>query len=258
MQPIEVVPYDPSWPKLFEAEADKISQALGKNCVVIYHVGSTAVPGLMAKPFIDIITVVKDLEYVIKPIENLGYQYKGEINIPFRKYFSKKDEVGRVHLHVYEEGNPEIELNLRFRDYLRSSEKARSEYNKLKIDLLNQEKSHSKNNSRFSGYTLGKDKFIKNILNKSGFDGLCMRFCTHYDEWEVARNFKEKHQLVIELNNDSKDHLHFVFYKGTEIVGYAYVQLLPDHKVDISTEINDRYKEHFLKQLNRWIEQHGN
>lgn len=91
-----VVPYNPSWPCLFEEESQRITKTL--NCIEIHHVGSTSIPGLKAKPVIDMIVVVKDLTQTIEPLESLGYKYKGEYNIPFRKYFSKSLPI-KAHLH---------------------------------------------------------------------------------------------------------------------------------------------------------------
>ena len=115
---IKVVAYDPHWPKQFEFEATKIKEVLGGNCVSIYHVGSTAVPGLPAKPKIDIIAVVQRPVDAIKSLETIGYDYRGEFNIPMHYGFSKREQIS-VNLHVYQQGNPEVELNLTFRDYLR-------------------------------------------------------------------------------------------------------------------------------------------
>src|SRR5580698_1970268 len=85
---IEVVPYNPEWPQMFEAEAALIKKALGDNCIAIHHIGSTSIPGLSAKPIIDILPVVKDILKVdAKPIEALGYQAKGENGMAFRRYF---------------------------------------------------------------------------------------------------------------------------------------------------------------------------
>ncbi len=101
---IEVVPYDPDWPEVFEATSKLIFQALGQNCVAIHHVGSTAVPGLITKAKIDIIAVVKDTALVAQALEPLGYQYKGEYNIPFRLFFAKRGGSPEINLHVFEEG----------------------------------------------------------------------------------------------------------------------------------------------------------
>ena len=123
-----------------------------------------------------------------KPLEivlgQIGYVYKGEFNIPFHSGFSKPG----VNLHVYPPENPEIELNLHFRDYLRAHPEAVEEYAALKKQLVSQPASHQKQ-GRFTGYNLGKDAFIKKILGLSGFNGLCIRYCTHHDEWAAAKAF---------------------------------------------------------------------
>ena len=84
---IEVVPRNSNWPKLFEAEADLIKQKLGDNFLEIHHVGSTSVPGLCAKPIIDIILVLRNSAESIAPLESIGFKFRGEMNIPFRSYF---------------------------------------------------------------------------------------------------------------------------------------------------------------------------
>lgn len=117
MKHIDVLPYDPNWPMQFEFESAAIKKVLGNNCVVIHHIGSTSVPGLTAKPKIDIIVVVRDPISVIEKLETIGIQYRGEFNIPLHYGFSKRGTVD-LNLHVYQEGHPEIELNLLFRDYL--------------------------------------------------------------------------------------------------------------------------------------------
>jgi GrpB-like predicted nucleotidyltransferase (UPF0157 family) len=123
---IIVTPYNPDWPNTFESEALKIKETLGENCIAIHHIGSTSVPGLLAKPVIDMIGVVRDPDKAIQSLESLGFKYKGEYNIPMRFYFNHSEGV-ETNLHVYEEGHPEIELNLIFRDYLRNHEYAREE-----------------------------------------------------------------------------------------------------------------------------------
>lgn len=93
---IEVVPYDPNWPNIFETEATKIKQALGNNCIAIHHVGSTSVPGLAAKPIIDIVPVVQNIIAVdqnTNVMEALGYEAKGEYGMLFRRYFQKRDSM---------------------------------------------------------------------------------------------------------------------------------------------------------------------
>lgn len=91
-QEVVVVPYKNEWPALFETEAMLIKQALGDNCLLVHHIGSTAVPGLASKPIIDILPVVKNIlhvDQVTSAMEQLGYEAKGEYGIPFRRYFQK-------------------------------------------------------------------------------------------------------------------------------------------------------------------------
>ena len=127
---------------MFEAEAIKIKEALGQNCVAVHHIGSTSVPGLAAKPKIDITMVIKPftpLEWSVNAmtniLESLGYTYKGEWNVPFKYGFTKRGDIN-VNLHVHEEGHPEIEVLLLFRDYLRKNDKERDEYAALKDEIL--------------------------------------------------------------------------------------------------------------------------
>ena len=267
---IEVVPYDSNWPRLFEEEATKIKQALGENCIAVHHVGSTSVHGLCAKPKIDIILVVKDRAITTQNLETIGYRYRGEFNIPLHLGFTKRNQIPEVNLHVYEEGNPEIELNLLFRDYLRTHPEAREEYANLKLNLIKQDSSHRKMNARVSAFNLGKDTFIKKILDQAGFKGICMRLCTHDDEWEAARNFRQKYFFDKEPIDDPytwtfdhKDHAHLILYKGIEIVGYAHIQLWPEQRAALRIIVIDEHFRgqgfggHFLKLCERWIKQQG-
>ena len=185
MKHIEVVQYNDDWPKMFEQEAASIKQALGNNCIEIHHVGSTSIPGLSAKPIIDIIAVTKVPENTIEPLKSLGFEYKGEYNIPMHFGFNKKEDT-QVNLHVYEQGNPEIKLNILFRDYLRAHPEACQEYAELKNNLLLQKPSYEKNNRLVTGYNMGKDAFIRNILDKAGFNEIRIVRCAHYHDWEES------------------------------------------------------------------------
>ena len=136
-RPIRIVDYDPLWPKLFEREAEKIRTALSNQALMIEHVGSTAVPGLAAKPVIDIVLVISDsanepsytpaLEtagYVLQLREPSWYQHR---------LFKGSDP--DVNLHVFSEGCPEIDRMLVFRDWLRSNEDDRRLYERTKREL---------------------------------------------------------------------------------------------------------------------------
>lgn len=155
---IEIVEYDPKWPEIFEREARPIQKALGENCLALEHFGSTAVPGLCAKPKIDILAVVKDLSFLpIEALEGIGFENRGEV-IPSGRYFCKPI-VPRIHLHVFQEGNSLVEQNLKFRDHLRANPKDRAAYAKLKKELAA---------DHFDGmsYCHAKTAFINQILQK--------------------------------------------------------------------------------------------
>lgn len=120
--PLEVVAYDPEWPGRYEREAERVRAALGP--VELEHMGSTAVPGLAAKPVVDISVGLERLELPAAPIaamERLGYEYLGENGLPGRLFFSK-DEAGRraYHVHVVELGGEHWHRHRAFRDYLRA------------------------------------------------------------------------------------------------------------------------------------------
>jgi GrpB-like predicted nucleotidyltransferase (UPF0157 family) len=131
---VQVVPYDDAWPALFEAEAAQIRAALGGELRVIEHVGSTSVPGLAAKPVIDIAISVESLDDLdIGAVEALGYSYvpKFEEELPNRKYFTRGD----YHAHVYEREHEEFMDYVRFRDYLRTHPEDARAYGELKLAL---------------------------------------------------------------------------------------------------------------------------
>ncbi len=121
---VELVPHDPRWAALAAAESRALAAALQDILVVVHHIGSTAVPGIRAKPIIDLIPVVRGLDLLDEKrpqIEALGYGWRGEYGLPGRRYCFKDDPAtGRrlCQLHCYDDGNPEIARHLAFRDYL--------------------------------------------------------------------------------------------------------------------------------------------
>jgi GrpB-like predicted nucleotidyltransferase (UPF0157 family) len=155
---IQIVPYDPRWPRIYDGEAALITKALGDNFLAIHHFGSTSVPGSSAKAIIDMLAVVKDFSRVdISNLEKLGYENRGEL-IPSGRYFPKKKP--RIHLHLFEKGNPLIEHNLMFRDWLRTHGEDRDAYSKIKKDLA------SKHTDGMS-YCNAKTEFINTIIEKA-------------------------------------------------------------------------------------------
>jgi GrpB-like predicted nucleotidyltransferase (UPF0157 family) len=134
---IELVDYDPAWPGLFEREAEKIRAALGERVLGLEHAGSTSVPGLAAKPIIDIVLTVADSAdegAYVPPLEAAGY----ELRIRERDWYEHRALKGtdpKVNLHVFSDGCPEIERMTTFRDRLRTNPADRDLYERTKRDL---------------------------------------------------------------------------------------------------------------------------
>ena len=134
---ILVADYDPRWPEMFLIEAERIKAALGDRALRIEHTGSTSVPGLAAKPILDILLVVRDSsqEDEYAPfLESAGYVLR--IREPdWHQHRIFKGEREAVNLHVFSEGCPEIDRVLMFRDWLRQSPADRDLYARAKRDL---------------------------------------------------------------------------------------------------------------------------
>lgn len=135
---VELVPHDPAWAAAAEAEAAAIRETLGAIVLAVHHIGSTAIPGICAKPILDLIPVVQSLETLDKrrrSMEALGYEWLGELGLPRRRYCRKDDPVtGRrlVQLHCYAAGDPEIGRHLAFRDRLRADPRLSRAYEREK------------------------------------------------------------------------------------------------------------------------------
>lgn len=266
---IEIVPYDPNWLHVFEQEAKLIRQALGDNCLTIHHIGSTSVPGLAAKPKIDMIAVVQDPLSVRDQLEKIGIQYRGEYNIPLHYGFSKRGDID-LNLHVYEEFHPEIELNLCFRNYLRNHPNKRDDYARLKEDLIQDESSFYKENSPFTNYTLRKGDFIREVLREAGFNKTRILKCNDDTEWATAKHFRNTYFFGPHDIDDPytwtfnhEEHAHLVLYQGIEIIGYAHIQFWPDKRAAIRIIAVDENKRdqnsgsRFLALVEKWLKSLG-
>jgi GrpB-like predicted nucleotidyltransferase (UPF0157 family) len=136
---IKVVPYDPDWPNLFEIEADRIAAVLGQEVVTIHHIGSTAIPGISAKPIIDILVEVRDIDKVDNfdgEMAEQGYRPQGEFGIPGRRFFIKGDDADRTHhIHVFQTGHSRTARYLDFRDYVIAHPEHAQAYSRLKEKL---------------------------------------------------------------------------------------------------------------------------
>jgi GrpB-like predicted nucleotidyltransferase (UPF0157 family) len=262
---IEVVPYNPDWPLMFEEEAALLKQTLGNHCLDIYHIGSTSVPGLSAKRDLDIACVVDKLDSSLI-LENIGYIFKGEINIPLRNFFSKNTERSKVNLHVVEAGHHFIPLNLCFRNYLRAHDDARDAYQKLKYELLSDPASFERIQGRFSRYALEKHGFIQSILDKADYKNLGAVFCMHYREWDTAKMFRQKYffdQVPIAdpftWTFNHPEHAHLIFSQGTNIIGYAHLQFWAQNRAAMRIIVLDELSRNkglggqFLSLCERWL-----
>ena len=161
---IRVVPCDPGWPERFREEAASIASVFGGELLSIHHIGSTSIPGMSAKPIIDIMPVVRDISKVEisneRMIEN-GYTPMGEYGITGRRFFIKDPEVRTHHVHTYQTDNPEVKWHLDFRDYLIAHEDDARQYAQLKATLAEQHRFD------LEAYTQGKARFIKGVLAKA-------------------------------------------------------------------------------------------
>ena len=135
---VEVVGYDGEWPQKYRAEKRELERVFGPVAVCFHHAGSTSVPGLAAKPVIDIFVEVCDLNRVdsLHPkMERLGYEPMGEAGIPNRRFFRKGGNQRTHHVHCFLTGGKEIQRHLAFRDYLRNHPHRAEEYGTLKTKL---------------------------------------------------------------------------------------------------------------------------
>ncbi len=142
VEPVFVVPHDLRWPSLFALERSRVEAAVGPWVEAVEHVGSTAVPGLDAKPVIDLMAGVRDVRSAvrcIRPLEEIGYSYWAENPNPDRMLFVRFANAARAsrthNLHVVEVGGDLWNDRLVFRDHLRSHPEAAREYARLKHAL---------------------------------------------------------------------------------------------------------------------------
>jgi GrpB-like predicted nucleotidyltransferase (UPF0157 family) len=142
--PIELADYDPAWPQLFEREAARIRAVLGGRAVLIEHAGSTSVPGLPAKPLIDIVLAVPDTTDEPSYVPDLtAAGYRLTIREPdwFEHRLFKGPDTN-INLHTFTAGTPEISRMLRFRDWLRAHDDDRDRYAAVKRDLARRQWRH--------------------------------------------------------------------------------------------------------------------
>jgi GrpB-like predicted nucleotidyltransferase (UPF0157 family) len=161
--PVHLAEYDPAWPQLFTHEAARIKRLLGETAKRIEHVGSTSVPGLAAKPIIDVVMEVTDSSdenaYVVQ-LESQGYELR--IREPdWYEHRVLKGPDTDVNLHVFTIGCPEVERMLKFRDHLRATPSDRELYETAKRDLAKRHWAFIQN------YADAKTEIIETILARA-------------------------------------------------------------------------------------------
>jgi GrpB-like predicted nucleotidyltransferase (UPF0157 family) len=161
--PIQIVDYDPEWPHLFAREAERIRVALGDRVLLLEHVGSTSVPGLAAKPRIDILLVVPDSSNepaYVPALESAGYVLRiREPDWYEHRLFKGPDT--DINLHVFSAGSPEIERMLLFRDWLRHNPSDRQRYENTKRELARKDWKYTQN------YADAKSAVVEEILARA-------------------------------------------------------------------------------------------
>lgn len=161
---IEVEPYDPRWPDLFAQEATVIGEIAPECICGIHHIGSTAVPGLAAKPVIDLMLEVTDLTWLDqfdREMEVLGYVVKGEFGIPGRRFYLKGLWERTHHVHAFRKASSGSMRHLALRDYLRAHPQEAAAYGALK----------AKNAAKFrhdnDGYCAAKHEFVSSLEQRA-------------------------------------------------------------------------------------------
>src|SRR5215469_12549527 len=161
---VTIEDYDPRWPRLFEMLRVRIAVVLDEMAISIEHVGSTAVPGLAAKPIIDIDVLIRssaDLPVVIRKLADLGYEHRGDLGVRGREAFRANAAAVRHHLYVCPPGSREYEQHIAFRNYLRAHAGEANAYALLKRELAN------KFGSDREGYSQAKSEFVQRLLQRA-------------------------------------------------------------------------------------------
>jgi GrpB-like predicted nucleotidyltransferase (UPF0157 family)/GNAT superfamily N-acetyltransferase len=272
---IDFSAYNPAWPLIFDHEAQSIQGALQGACLAIHHVGSTAVPGLAAKPTIDIIAVIRPLAEVRCALEHSGYAFRGEYNIPFRGMYTKRcphDINLPINLHVYPEGHPEIALNILFRDCLRTNGETRAAYGALKATLAQAHDAAIKSEgAMFCSYTLGKDVFITGVLDAVGFSLPRFMRVTSPREWDAYHAiFKSQIFDPLGLIYDTAhpsfsapNNHRFVWCRGSLVVSGVHVEKISQSVAALrglathGEHQRQGYGRQLMGQVETWLKQQG-
>ena len=162
--PIVIVPYDPGWPGMFAKQGASLRGALGDVALRIDHIGSTSIPGMDAKPIIDIQISVATLDPVDPfriPLESLGYVWRSNNPELTKRYFREKPGERRTHIHVRKAGSFSQQFPLLFRDYMRAHPGEIRPYAEMKYRLA---KEYGEDRE---GYTVAKGPFVWAVVRKA-------------------------------------------------------------------------------------------
>ncbi|MGA4863645.1 GrpB family protein [Streptomyces lavendulocolor] len=163
-EPVEIMPYDPAWPGVFAKWGVGLRAALGDAAVRIDHIGSTSVPGLAAKPVIDIQISVPSLEPTdefLVPLTGMGFVYRADNPERTKRYFREPPGQQRTHVHVRQLGTFSQQFPLLFRDYLRCHTSAVTEYAAAKRRCA------ARFHNDRPGYVQAKDAFVWDIIRRA-------------------------------------------------------------------------------------------
>jgi len=165
-RPYQLAEYDPTWPQQFEVKKKLILEVLGQNVLDIYHIGSTSIPGMIAKPQIDIMVVVSDLQLVQDKTAEMtkhGFTPRGNYTGIGEEYFTEDDKNQQrlSSIHVLPVGHPQIDEILIFRNHLLNNKEDRELYISVKRDL------YKKYADNYHEYDIGKKNIITEIKNRA-------------------------------------------------------------------------------------------
>jgi GrpB-like predicted nucleotidyltransferase (UPF0157 family) len=165
----QILPYNPAWADMYEAEAEKLKAVFGDELLGIEHIGSTSISGLASKQIIDIMVLIDSHENVAKfipELEKIGYPFDPDSHTDksTERHLFRKGNPTQYHLSIaYESRGSFWKRQLAFRDYLRDHPEDRDKYAKLKLELI------KKDPTGKDTYIGGKTDLINEILDKSGF-----------------------------------------------------------------------------------------
>ena len=165
MSQVVVLDYDPEWPRVFETLRSFVWNAVADIAISIEHVGSTSVPGLAAKPVIDIDVVVPDgrVSDGIARLSALGYEHRGDLGVPDREAFFRPPQSPPHHLYLCPSTSSALANHLAIRDHLRANQAVANAYGNLKKRLA------AEYANDIDGYVEGKTSFLLGILRERGF-----------------------------------------------------------------------------------------